>query len=49
MNDKLYIVWVGGVADYTGYNRYDAYQLLKYWQAEGHDDVVIETLTKVIA
>jgi hypothetical protein len=49
MNDTMYIVWVGGVAEYEGYSWRDAHQVLRYWQAKEHDDVVIETVKKVIA
>ena len=49
MNDKLYIVWVGGVAEHEGYSWSDAHRALKYWQARGYDDVVIETVKREIA
>jgi hypothetical protein len=48
MNDKLYIVWVGGVADYEGYNLRDAELVVEEWQEQGYDDVILETV-EVIA
>jgi hypothetical protein len=49
MNDKLYIVWVGGVAEHEGYNRYEAELVFRLWQRRGYDDARIEIVTKVIA
>jgi hypothetical protein len=48
MNDKLYIVWVGGVEDYEGYNLKDAESVVEEWQEQGYDDVILETI-EVIA
>ena len=48
MNDKLYIVWVGGVEDYEGYNLRDAELVVEEWQEQGYDDVILETV-EVIA
>jgi hypothetical protein len=49
MNDKLYIVWVGGVADYEGYNHREAVLTARSWQTKGYDDVYIQIVKKVIA
>ena len=49
MNDKLYIVWVGGVAEHEGYNHREAVLTARTWQARGYDDVVIETVKREIA
>ena len=48
MNQYKYIVWVGGVEDYEGYNRRDAELVVEEWQAQGYDDVILETV-EVIA
>jgi hypothetical protein len=49
MNDKLYIVWVGGVAEHEGYNHREALLAARSWLAKGYDDTYIEIVTKVTA
>jgi hypothetical protein len=39
---SLYIVWVGGVADYEGDNLLEAEAIRDEWQAEGYQDVILE-------
>ena len=48
MNDKLYIVWVGGVAEHKGYNHREAQLTARSWQARGYDGVYIQIVKKVI-
>jgi hypothetical protein len=40
----LYIVWVGGVADYEGSSFSDAKAARKSWLALGYDDVILQTV-----
>jgi hypothetical protein len=47
MNDRLYIVWVGGVAEHEGYNHREAVLTARSWQTKGYDDAHIEIVTKV--
>ena len=48
MNDKRYIVWVGGVVEYEGYNLQEAFAAEDWLQEQGYDDVILETI-EVIA
>jgi hypothetical protein len=38
----MYIVWVGGVIDYEGYNADAAYSIYNEWKDQGYDDVKLE-------
>jgi len=40
----LYIVWVGGVADYEGYSLQEAKAIKYNWLAQGYEDVILQTL-----
>ena len=39
---KKFIVWVGGVVDYEGEDLHEAREVLKEWQNQGYDDVILE-------
>jgi hypothetical protein len=43
----LFIVWVGGVADYEGNSLQKAESVRDEWLARGYLDVILETLQEV--
>lgn len=42
MSNVKFIVWVGGVSDYEGYDAVKAESIKQEWVEQGYDDVVIE-------
>lgn len=44
MSKVKFIVWVGGVADYEGFDCMKAKVIENDWLEQGYDDVVLEIL-----
>ena len=44
MKNTIYIVWIGGVADYEGDNLNEAKKVYNSWNRLGYDDVILQTI-----
>jgi hypothetical protein len=42
MSNVKFIVWVGGVADYEGFDATKAREVEQEWVEQGYDDVILE-------